>query len=278
MSPAAEFLLCLGLALGGLALMQWPYGWRHKLGLLIVAGSIGLSGGFVFESIAVGCFVFGMLVLYPVISVFVALRQLRVPRHRNLVDGLPPEGFDQLRSLSLDLVDLGFRQTDQCRLSPSAYNQFYRLFVHQSEPVHAFLSHLGDGEAGFHFVGFTSIDQKGRLWMTWDYPLTYGLKMPPQIAAYRVLHAESVEELYDAHQQFIEINELRDILVHTGDEPDEVRARMDQHLRQQIEYNHGAGILVVDAPRVPADQETFRYSWRGTLFAARQVFLDFVRS
>jgi hypothetical protein len=50
-----------------------------------------------------------------------------------------------------------------------------------------------------------------------------------------------------------------------------VRARLEQTLNQQIEYNISRGYL---APVAGPDTESFSYSWRGTLYVAGQILRD----
>ncbi len=109
--------------------------------------------------------------------------------------------------------------------------------------------------------------------MTWDYPLTYGLVMPPTIAVYRALHCQDVSELYQAHLAFMEINDVRipDDLVAGERTREAARARLEETLNQQIEYNISRGYL---SPVTEQDAENFCYSWRGTLYVAGQVLRD----
>jgi hypothetical protein len=121
-------------------------------------------------------------------------------------------------------------------------------------------------------VAFTSNGKDGRRWVTWDYPLTYGLVMPPNTAVYRALHCQDVAELYQAHLDFLEVNDVRpDDLVAGERTREAARARLEETLNQQIEYNISRGYL---APVKGPDEENFCYSWRGTLYVAGQVLRD----
>jgi hypothetical protein len=53
--------------------------------------------------------------------------------------------------------------------------------------------------------------------------------------------------------------------------PAGVRARLEETLNQQIEYNISRGYL---SPVTGTDEENFAYSWRGTLYVAGQVLRD----
>ena len=108
--------------------------------------------------------------------------------------------------------------------------------------------------------------------MTWDYPLTYGLSMPPTIALYRALHCETAADLYQAHLDFLAVNGLEEKDLAAGDQtPGAARARLEETLNQQIEHNISRGYL---APAASSDAENFSYSWRGTIYVAGQILRD----
>ncbi|HUB66813.1 MAG TPA: hypothetical protein VL981_04945, partial [Candidatus Methylacidiphilales bacterium] len=184
-----------------------------------------------------------------------------------------PRGeFDELTDISQALGDLGFRQLDECCLHPAQHEQYYRIFLRHDGLCQATVGYIAQGPIGFHFIAFTSYGKDGRRWMTWDYPLTYGLVMPPNSAVYRALHCQDVAELCQAHQDFLEINEIKPEDLISGEQtPETARARLEQALNQQVEYNISQGYL---APASGADQENFCYSWRGTLYVAGQVLRD----
>jgi hypothetical protein len=62
-------------------------------------------------------------------------------------------------------------------------------------------------------------------------------------------------------------------LVTGGATREEARARLQETLNQQIEYNISRGYL---APVTGPDAESFCYSWRGTLYVAGQVLRDLI--
>jgi hypothetical protein len=201
------------------------------------------------------------------------LRQLRVPRHRELADARAPrDHFEELSKMSEALGESGFENMDECRLRPAQHEQYYRIFVREDGLVQATIGYIAQGSFGFHFLAFSSDGKDGRRWVTWDYPLTYGLIMPPNIAVYRALHCEDVPSLYQAHLDFLEINDIRtDDMAPIARTREAVRARLEETLNQQVEYNISRGYL---APTTEADKENFCYSWRGTFYVASQVLRD----
>jgi hypothetical protein len=214
-------------------------------------------------------------ILFPLWEMVFVLRQLRVPRHRELADARAPrDEFEELSELTHSMTDTGFEQLDECRLRPTEHEQYYRIFIHKDGLVQATIGYIAQGPIGFHFLAFTSQTKDGRRWVTWDYPLTYGLVMPPETAVYRALHCQDVADLYQAHLDFLAANDLPgDLLLAVEPTRDAARARLEENLNQQIEYNISRGYL---APVTKRDNENFCYSWRGTLYVAGQVLRDLI--
>lgn len=212
-------------------------------------------------------------IFFPIWEMIFVLRKLRVPRHRELADARAPrDEFEELPAITGELTGLGFQNLDECRLKPAQHEQYYRIFVREDGLAQATVGYIAQGAIGFHFTAFTSISQDGRRWVTWDYPLTYGLVMPPDVAVFRALHCQTVEELYQAHLDFLKINQVKpEDLAITERTPQAARSRLEQTLNQQIEYNISRGYL---SPTSEADADNFCYSWRGTLYVAGQVLRD----
>jgi len=212
-------------------------------------------------------------VFLPAWEIVFVLRQLRVPRHRGLVDAhAPHEAARELDEIGAELRESGFEQLDECRLNPSDHEQYYRIFDRGDGRVQATIGYIAQGAVGFHFLAFGSQSPDGRRWVTWDYPLTYGLSMPPNFALYRALQCESVADLYQSHLEFLAINGLKDSDLVAGEKtPQAARARLEQALNQQIEHNISRGYL---EPASKSSTDNFSYSWRGTLYVAGQILRD----
>lgn len=269
-----ELLICGGIILAGYALMQWPSGTLRKAGVLFFCAASGLGVFFLSGQWWMGLVVILGWILFPISELIYVLRKLRVPRTRVLESiSHSPAQFEDLSLFTHDLAQLGFRQVDDCEWASPMHTQFYRLFVHESEPYHAGVSYIYNDQFGFHFISFTSQDKQGRIWVTWDYPLTYGLKMPPEVALYRALDCDSPEEMLEQHKEFLAINGVEAALTVTPASAEAARARLDQTLHKQLEYNITQGILSPE----PISKENFRYSWRGTLYVTSQVLRDLVR-
>ena len=268
-----QLIGCLVLVLFGLYLFQLNSISYRKIGMALIWLASGLAAYFFTGSALLAVVMLLLWIFFPIWEMVFILRQLRVPRHRELADARAPrDEFEELSDISHTLGEEGFRQIDECRLRPAQHEQYYRIFIRDDGLIQATIGYIAQGPIGFHFTAFTSYSKDDRRWMTWDYPLTYGLVMPPNTAVYRALHCQDVAELCQAHLAFIEINGLTPAdLVAGGQTPEAARERLEQALNQQVEYNISQGYL---APAAGSDQDNFCYSWRGTLYVAGQVLRD----
>jgi hypothetical protein len=268
-----HLLACFIMLLGGLSLLQLDSLVFRKAGIGLIWAASGLATYFLSGSIAMACAVLAAWIFLPLWEMVFVLRQLRVPRHRELADAQAPrDEFEELSELTNGLLDAGFENVDECRLRPAEHEQYYRIFVREDGLVQATIGYIAQGPIGFHFLAFTSYGKDGRRWVTWDYPLTYGLMMPPNVVVYRCLHCANLEDLYQSHLDFLAINEVQPEDLVPGEKTREsARARLEETLNQQIEYNISCGYL---SPVMERDEESFCYSWRGTLYVAGQVLRD----
>ena len=270
-----HILGCVVLMLGGLSLLQLDNITFRKIGMAMIWLASGVAIYFATGSVVLAALMLVAWMFFPLWEMLFVLRKLRVPRHRELADARAPrDEFEELSEITNQLDAANFEQVDECRLRPAQHEQYYRIFVRRDGLVQATVGYIAQGAIGFHFLAFTSHAKDGRRWITWDYPLTYGLVMPPETGLYRALHCESVPDLYQAHLDFLEVNGVKDEeLVSDERTREAARARLEQTLNQQIEYNISRGFL---APAAGPDSDNFCYSWRGTLYVAGQVLRDLI--
>lgn len=268
-----QLLGCFVLMLAGLSLLQLNGITYRKIGMALIWLASGLGAYFMTGSVFLAVAMLALWIFFPLWEMVFVLRQLRVPRHRELADARAPrDEFEELGDMTDALTGTGFELLDECKLRPAQHEQYYRIFIREDGRVQATIGYIAQGPVGFHFVAFTSNGKDGRRWVTWDYPLTYGLVMPPEISVFRALHCQDIAELYQAHLDFLEINSISTDDLEVGVRTREAaRARLEETLNQQIEYNISHGYL---APVKAQDEENFCYSWRGTLYVAGQVLRD----
>src|SRR5476651_940206 len=206
----SQLLGCFVLLLGGLSLLQLDAIMCRKIGMALIWLASGLAAYFLSGSVLLACAMLAAWIFFPLWEMVFVLRQLRVPRHRELADARAPrDEFAELADMTQALVDAGFELLDECKLRPTEHEQYYRIVVRADGLTQATIGYIAQGPIGFHFVAFTSNGKDERRWVTWDYPLTYGLVMPPSTAVYRALHCQDVAELYQAHLDFLQANDVR---------------------------------------------------------------------
>ena len=176
-----EILGCFALMLGGLSLLQLDNVALRKIGMALIWLASGLAAYFFTNSVALAGLMLLAWMFFPLWEMLFVLRKLRVPRHRQLADARAPrDEFEELADITGLLSEAGFEQIDECRLRPAQHEQYYRIFVREDGLTQATVGYIAQGAIGFHFIAFTSNDKTGHQWITWDYPLTYGLVMPPR--------------------------------------------------------------------------------------------------
>jgi hypothetical protein len=264
---------CAVLLLAGLCLMNTRRALWRKLGMTLVWAASAVGAYCLTGSLIVAMTMLLAWIFFPIWEMVFVLRQLRVPRHRGLADARAPrDAARELDEVSVELREAGFEHLDECRLSPSDHEQYYRIFDRGDGRVQATIGYIAQGAVGFHFLAFGSQGLDGRRWVTWDYPLTYGLSMPPNFALYRVLHSENVADLYQAHLDFLATNGVKEADIVAGEKTSlAARGRLEQTLNQQIEHNISRGYL---EPSANSETENFSYSWRGTIYVAGQILRD----
>jgi hypothetical protein len=112
--------------------------------------------------------------------------------------------------------------------------------------------------------------KSGTIWTTWNYPLSYGLKLTPQFRINRERPDQSFWQLYQSHRQFLRRNNVDVGEIDALDE-ERIQAEIEKDLRDQIAHNIAKGVLKQTAAG------DVKYSWRGMLYLWCQFLLDLVR-
>jgi hypothetical protein len=148
-----ELTGCFVLLLAGLSLLQLDSITYRKIGMALIWLASGLGAYFLSGSIVLGCTMLAAWIFFPLWEMVFVLRQLRVPRHRELADARAPrDEFEELADITEGLVEGGFEQLDECRLRPAEHEQYYRIFVREDGLTQATIGYIAQGPIGFHFV------------------------------------------------------------------------------------------------------------------------------
>lgn len=264
-----KWLCCIGLILLAYALMYSNLFWLRRLGLWMVFGTIGLVVWFLTESWLMAFLALAGWFVLPLAQAVYLSRNLRFSLSRRLIkERQEVDDFEDWTSLSQDLREAGFRLDGEYALKPSSIEYGFRLFQHGEKHWVAGLGLVRQGGMALSYALVVSRADDGSLWVTWDYPMAYGLKMPPHLNVFRYLEAGSVQELVDQHQAFLNLNEVTE-------SPERVAPQelFDAMFGDTMRYNLNIGLL---RSSKQSDEE-IHYSWRGTLFITWQVLRDMVR-
>ena len=148
--------------------------------------------------------------------------------------------------------------------------QFFRLFYKAEDRAQATICLNEQHDLSFYYLRISSRARSGIIWTTWNYPLSYGLKLTPQFRINRQRPDQSFWQLYQSHRAFLRQNDVYLDTIETLDE-EKIEHEMERDLREQIAHNITKGVL----KQTP--EGDVKYSWRGMIYLWCQFLLDLVR-
>lgn len=268
----SDLMLVVGVGVLSAALRSFRQAFLFRLGTLGLVATSFLAGWLLGGSLILGVFFAAMWFLLPWLEILTRIRRLRLPLDRRLTPSTPPTRavFPQFSELSDEMEAAGFVFVEDTAWSHEATRQFFRVFQNAASRTIAAICFVEQNEFAFYYITFTSRTADGRTFLTWNYPFSFGLRLPPAYALNRVDGEKPIPDLVTLHETFLAAHgiarpDLRDV------PPDEVTADMQRELRAQLDHNLACGLLVKDGP------EMIRYSVRGMFFLWFQFLRDFVR-
>jgi hypothetical protein len=269
-----SWLLNLGLCLGLLALayfcLQCHRIWLKRLGVWLIFACLGAGVWFISGSwwlVAASLLAWFCI---PVGQAVYLSRTLRFPPEAALAPGnLHEDGPDELRPLTAELRDLDFVLDRDYWLEPSPIRHGFRLFRHREKPVYAAISVIKQGVLSLLYLQFVTVDAEGNSWITWNFPLSYNMQMPPELKVYRCLEAQDGAELLAQHEEYLRLNEVRP---GAEDQLPDVASFFNLLNAAVIRYNLSTGLL----RHYPRANGQIGYSWRGTWYLSRKVLREMV--
>jgi hypothetical protein len=269
----SEAGICAALALIAFFCLRASGSWQRRAGIWIIFLTLGTALWFLSGSLWVVAT--GLIAWFavPVGQAVYVSRSVTFSTSRALQKGkITSEDLPDLAELTRLLAELGFDVDEDYWLSPSPIEQGYRLLAHRSKPVYAAIAVIKPGSMTLGYLMFVTPAADGTVWITWDYPLAPGLKMPPNYNVYRCLEAESLDELFDSHLEFLQLNNIPAEEISSMSTHD-AGPLFDRMFRETIDYNLSIGLL---GRRNSKGKTAIGYSWRGTLFISRQVLQELV--
>ncbi len=264
--------LTLGVAVLSVALRSFESSFSQKAGALGILISSYLAVFFITGSQALGAVAALSWLFLPWLEILTRIRTLRLPKEKQLRPKSPPSAdtFPTLDDISREIENEGFVHINDAGWDWEDYRQFFRLFYKDEDRAQATICLNEQNDLSFYYLRISSRAKSGTIWTTWNYPLSYGLKLTPQFRINRQAPDQTFWQLYQSHREFLRTNEVDEAAIEALDE-DRIQTEMEKDLRDQIAHNIDKGVL-----RQTAEGEV-KYSWRGMLYLWCQFLLDLVR-
>ncbi len=267
-----NLLLILGVAVLSMSLRSFRVPILQKVGTFGILATSLLIGWLLTGYLAVGVLCAASWLLLPWLEILTRVRTLTLPLDRTLRHKTPPsrEAFPSLDELTSEIEAEGFLHVDDAGWDWDDYQQFFRLFFSAKERTQASICLIDQREVSFFYLSLSSRGKDGRVWMTWNYPFSYSLKLVPRWYVNRQRPDQTFLQLLENHRQFlrekgVSVDDLADL------EPEQIQTEIANDLRAQIRHNLAAGVL----KQSPTGE--VQYSWRGLFFIWFQFLRDLVR-
>ncbi|MEO8206354.1 MAG: hypothetical protein ABI615_09250 [Chthoniobacterales bacterium] len=267
-----NFLLVLGVIVLSLALRSFRQPIIHRIGTLGIFVCSFLAGWLFTQNIFIGCaFALSWLFL-PWVEILTRIRALRLPVERTLTPRTPPSrnAFPGLQELTEEIEAEGFDYLADSGWEWDDHRQFFRLFYHTKEKLQASICLVEQSELAFYYLIVSGRDAKGNVWMTWNYPFSYGLKLLPKLKINRANGDLHFVEILESQRNFLKAKGISESAL-TEQTSEEIQADIQSDLREQILHNIKIGLLKKESDNV------IRYSVRGMFFLWFQFLRDLVR-
>ena len=150
------------------------------------------------------------------------------------------------------------------------YRQFFRLFYREEDRAQAAICLNEQRDFSFYYLRISSRTKDDTVWTTWNYPLSYGLKVSPAFRINRQRPDRSFWQLDQSHREFLRRNKVDPAEIEPLDE-EQIQADIEKDLRDQIAHNIHKGVLKQTAAG------DVKYSWRGMIYLWCQFLDDLVR-
>jgi hypothetical protein len=264
--------LTLGVAVLSVALRTYQTSVAQKIGALGILAASFLAVYFISGNWVWGIAGAASWLFLPWLEILTRIRTLRLPQQKRLRPKSPPSAslFPALEDISREIENEGFAHINDAGWDWEDYRQFFRLFYKREDHAQATICLNEQHDLSFYYLRISSRGKDGLVWTTWNYPLSYGLKLTPQFRINRQRPDQTFWQLYQSHREF-----LRQHSIDTGAldalDDDRIHNEIENDLRDQIAHNLRAGVLKA------AEDDKVKYSWRGMIYLWCQFLLDLVR-
>jgi hypothetical protein len=264
--------LTLGVLVLSVALRSYQTSFSQKAGAIGILISTFLAVYFISGSWVLGTMAALAWLFLPWLEILTRIRALRLPQEKSLRPKSPPsvDVFPTLDEITREIENEGFIHINDAGWDWEDYRQFFRLFYKDEDRAQATICLNEQNDLSFYYLRISSRARDGIIWTTWNYPLSYGLKLTPRFRINRQRPDQSFWQLYQSHREFLRLNAVETKVIDAMDE-DRIQLEVENDLRDQIAHNIKQGVL-----KSTANGEV-KYSFRGMIYLWCQFLLDLVR-
>lgn len=268
----SNLMLVVGVGVLSAALRTVRHPIFQRLSSLGIVATSFLAGWLLAGSVLLGIVLALSWLFLPWLEILTRVRRIRLPIDRQLEPRTPPtrQTFPDFSEVSDEIEAEGFQHLDDIGWDFEDNRHFYRVSGDEARKMQAGICLVEQNEIVFYYLTITSRAKDGRIFVTWNYPFSYGLKIQPLVKMNRVSGDLPFKEMLSAHERFLEAQGVaRDECMHQT--PEETVEAMQLEMREQITHNIAAGLLKRDG------ENFIRYTARGMIFLWLQFLRDIVR-
>jgi hypothetical protein len=265
-------LLTLGVAVLSVGLRTFHNSYAQKAGALGILAATFLGFYFATDNWMWGLIAALAWLFLPWLEILTRIRALRLPKEKQLRPKSPPSSdtFPALSEITREIEDEGFVYVSDAGWDWEDYRQFFRLFYREEDRAQAAICLNEQRDFSFYYLRISSRTKDGAVWTTWNYPLSYGLKLSPAFRINRQRPDRSFWQLDQSHREFLRRNKVDPAEIEPLDE-EQIQTDIEKDLRDQIAHNIHKGVLKQTAAG------DVKYSWRGMIYLWCQFLVDLVR-
>jgi len=268
----SNLLLVLGVGVLSAAFRSFQHRLLFRLGTLGIGATSFLAGWLLGGNVWLGVILAASWLFLPWLEILTRVRRLRLPLERTLQPRTPPnrESFPGFSDLTEEIEARGFEYVEDIGWQHEDNRQFYRVLNEEHGKTQACICLAEQQEFAFYYVTLTSRTADGKVFMTWNYPFSYGLKLPPHLKVKRFPEQGPFSKILTDHKNFLQTEGVNPaaLLVQT---PEEIAHTMQDEMRAQLIHNIDLGLLERDG------EKFIRYTRRGMFFLWFQFLRDLVR-
>src|SRR6476620_4073994 len=236
--------ITLGVAVLSVAMRSYQSSISQKVGAFGI-----LAASFLAIYYITGSWVLGLLsalswLFLPWLEILTRIRALRLPREKTLRPKSPPSAdvFPTLDEITSQIENEGFIHVSDAGWDWEDYKQFFRLYYKEEDRAQATICLNEQHDLSFYYLRISSRAHDGIIWTTWNYPLSYGLKLTPHFRINRQRPDQSFWQLYQSHREFLRLQNV-DIGVIDALDEERIELEIENDLREQIAHNIQKGGL-----------------------------------